>query len=608
MRVEMMDREILDSWKDISDYLGRDIKTCARWEKELGLPIHRIDQDSSRPNVFAYKSEIDEWLKDKTNLEEMRRKTFLKKRWAIIGSVSILALVVAVLVSLFIANGKYSSGYPENISIAVLPFEHSNFSEYEYYIPQGLSQEIFNILSRLDKLRVISAASCAGSANLTETLKDISQKYKVNHFLQIKLEKNDDELRSCVQLKRIKDEKIIWEFESEEKLENIFSLPEEICLKINEKLDINATTINAPAFKKGQTQDYLAFSKYLKGNHILSKANPENNNPWRFYNQGKYYQGMWTKESNTLAIHLFSQAIEIDENFTRAYIGLAQCYVNYINFNWDNNMKWLHKADELLEKAASINPECPEYYSTLIQVNLIKYLILNENTKNKACQLAQDAIRKYPSYPRLYAQAGYCHYLNFAESGNVSEFNKALEFNEEHHFLQPHGVNNIIYAELLMLNKDYDKALTICSEIQGGESSLMADFKRGEIYYHMGDLDASETVFQQLKSRNDFDFKIGALFYLAMIAAQKEEATEVARIFNKIKVISPKKFDNFEDKLKSASIYMGIGEKELGYKCLEDFFADEKIKKTRYIYHKYMDIDRNFNNCRDEQRFKNIIQ
>ena len=105
----MMDREILDSWKDISDYLGRDIKTCARWEKELGLPIHRIDQDSSRSNVFAYKSEIDEWLKTKTNLEEMRRKTLLKKRWVIIGSVSVLALVAAVLVSLFFAKEKFSS-------------------------------------------------------------------------------------------------------------------------------------------------------------------------------------------------------------------------------------------------------------------------------------------------------------------------------------------------------------------------------------------------------------------------------------------------------------------------------------------------------------------
>ena len=211
-----MDKEILDSWKGISEYLGRDIKTCARWKKELSLPIHRIDQDSSRSKVFAYKAEIDEWLKGKTNLEEIQKRTFLKKRWAVISFVSILVLLVAVSVSIFVANGKFSSDDPKYLSIAVLPFEHSNFSEYEQYIPEGLRHEITSYLSRLNNLRVIPAASCTGSNNLSETLKNISKKYKVNHFMKTKLEKNDNELRICVQLKRIKDEKIIWEFESEE--------------------------------------------------------------------------------------------------------------------------------------------------------------------------------------------------------------------------------------------------------------------------------------------------------------------------------------------------------------------------------------------------------
>jgi hypothetical protein len=29
----MKDDQILDSWKEISDYLGRSRKTCLRWEK-----------------------------------------------------------------------------------------------------------------------------------------------------------------------------------------------------------------------------------------------------------------------------------------------------------------------------------------------------------------------------------------------------------------------------------------------------------------------------------------------------------------------------------------------------------------------------------------------
>jgi hypothetical protein len=61
--VEFLDR--LDSWKEISIYVRRNVRTCITWEKKLGLPVYRIDKNSSRSRVFSYKSEIDEWFKQK---------------------------------------------------------------------------------------------------------------------------------------------------------------------------------------------------------------------------------------------------------------------------------------------------------------------------------------------------------------------------------------------------------------------------------------------------------------------------------------------------------------------------------------------------------------
>jgi hypothetical protein len=58
-------RDRLDSWKEIAAYIGRDIRTAMRWEKERGLPIHRVPGDGARQPVFAYKSELDEWLEQK---------------------------------------------------------------------------------------------------------------------------------------------------------------------------------------------------------------------------------------------------------------------------------------------------------------------------------------------------------------------------------------------------------------------------------------------------------------------------------------------------------------------------------------------------------------
>src|SRR5215469_12290929 len=58
-------RARLDSWKEIAAYIGRDIRTAMRWEKERGLPVHRVPGDGARQPVFAYKDELDEWLEQK---------------------------------------------------------------------------------------------------------------------------------------------------------------------------------------------------------------------------------------------------------------------------------------------------------------------------------------------------------------------------------------------------------------------------------------------------------------------------------------------------------------------------------------------------------------
>lgn len=51
----------LNSWKQIADYLGRDVRTTMRWERERGLPVHRVPGGRSR-TVFAYATELDRWL------------------------------------------------------------------------------------------------------------------------------------------------------------------------------------------------------------------------------------------------------------------------------------------------------------------------------------------------------------------------------------------------------------------------------------------------------------------------------------------------------------------------------------------------------------------
>ena len=58
----MTDVRILNSWKEISSYVGRGVRTVQRWEELYGLPVHRA-AGRDRSAVYALSDEIDAWLR-----------------------------------------------------------------------------------------------------------------------------------------------------------------------------------------------------------------------------------------------------------------------------------------------------------------------------------------------------------------------------------------------------------------------------------------------------------------------------------------------------------------------------------------------------------------
>lgn len=95
-----MDKKRLDGWKEISNYLGRDVRTCQRWEGELELPVYRVKQDSIRSKVFSYTTEIDEWFSLTLKNHNDVRKWNGTKKW--------LVPVLLILFIVFVFFGFFS--------------------------------------------------------------------------------------------------------------------------------------------------------------------------------------------------------------------------------------------------------------------------------------------------------------------------------------------------------------------------------------------------------------------------------------------------------------------------------------------------------------------
>jgi tetratricopeptide (TPR) repeat protein len=440
----------------------------------------------------------------------------------------------------------------------------------------------------------------------TQDAEMFGQKFRPDYLVMGEIGQEKDKIYLSISLIRVEDNKNLWNASYESDQDDILNISQSISHQIHEQLNVKVDEALFDQQNRGKASDFLAFDTVLKGNFVLNRIAEQDDGPWKLYHQGHYYLGKFTQEDNEVAISFFNQAIEIDSNYALAYIGLAQCYTNYVNFWWDSGIEWLNTAEAMLEKAQEISPSLPEYYTTLIKIYLLREDFFNESMSEVVFELAKESIAKYPNQPQLNSVTGYCYLKKFGESGDQKDFEKALEYNERSFLLNPSSLNNIKFAELLMLKRKFYEAMEICYLIERADPSLFSKFMLGEIYYYMGDLEKSEEIFQQFDV--PLNFKIHSLYYLAMIEAQRGESEEVEKIIREIEFIKPEDYRDLQVQLEMASIFFGIGDEESGYRYLESLFKDGRTKNDKFLNTKYLEIDKNFDNYRNEEKFQNILQ
>ncbi len=104
---------LLRSWKDISAYLGCDMRTCYRWEKNHGMPVHRAEGGEMKSPVFAYKDELDHWFQHTfKNSHPEQGKGRRYRVWAVSA-----AAVLILAAALFLIHWRVVRHQPAGFSI-----------------------------------------------------------------------------------------------------------------------------------------------------------------------------------------------------------------------------------------------------------------------------------------------------------------------------------------------------------------------------------------------------------------------------------------------------------------------------------------------------------
>ena len=345
----MEKRRVLESWKEISDYLNRSIKTCQRWEVELGLSIHRLDGTPSA-RVFAYADELDRWMAEKLNSAEAKaRESALirhkKKKWVFItASVITIFAVAALLIWRFFFQQPVSfplSSYP---SVAFLPFENVTGDEiletWRTALPQLFSIDLLQSqivavqfpppYHVLKKFKLLEAQRFSA-----EDLKTIAKNILGDHIATGSLIRSGKDIIINLFLHDKKTGELIQSFRTIRQGEKgIFSAVDELSKKLKLALNIPPRLVSRDVDEevgKIVTDSPEALRLYCQGNRLV----------W----EGEFKE----------AIPLFKKATEIDPEFSEAFYQLYQAnryLYDCCEYAWarDDAIRYGKKAFELSDR------------------------------------------------------------------------------------------------------------------------------------------------------------------------------------------------------------------------------------------------------------------
>jgi adenylate cyclase len=237
---------------------------------------------------------------------------------------------------------KQDSAAKSHGSIAVLAFADLSASKDQEYFCDGISEEIINNLTRLKGLRIASRTSSFAFKGKSEDVRTIGRKLGVHTILEGSVRKSGNQLRITVQLINVEDGCQLLSERYDRELKDVFAIQDEIARSIVSTLKITLSPKDSVALRKAPTSDLEAYDYYLRGRQF-------------------FYQ--YTRKGIEYALKMFSQAIELDPDFARAYAGIADC-CSFLFMYAGSNVKHREQADAASRKAQDLDPEAAEAHAS----------------------------------------------------------------------------------------------------------------------------------------------------------------------------------------------------------------------------------------------------
>lgn len=317
-------------------------------------------------------------------------------------------------------------------SIAVLPPKPLSGEAENASLSLGVADALITRLGGLRKIVVRPTSAIVRYVDSNQDAVSAGRTLGVDAVLDGTLQRDNGRLRVTLRLISVANGAQLWTANFDEATSDIFKLQDSISRQVGETLFTNLSQDEKAFLTKQQTTNSEAYALYLKGNYFWKRRGME---------VGKSFE-------------YFRKAIELDPNFTEAYVELAAGYsVSFLPSP---------EAEALIEKALQLDNSSAEAHATFGFIRMFHHFdwVTAERELDRAIELNPNSITAHHWKGVYWSLRGR---LDEAKA----EMHRALD-------LDPQSL--IVTSDIGQLHyfaHEYDQAIEYCNRALAIDSSFL---------------------------------------------------------------------------------------------------------------------------------------
>jgi serine/threonine-protein kinase len=244
-------------------------------------------------------------------------------------------------------RGSRDSGEAsQDQSIAVLPFANMSSAAEDEYFADGITDEIINVLSQLNDLRVAARTSCFAFKGKNEDLRVVADRLGVRTVLEGSVRKSGARLRITAQLVNASDGCHLWSQRFDREMTDVFALQDDIAQAIGARLELSLGRASGARETRAGPRNVEAYELLLRGRGLLAQRGP----------------------SIIPAAECFERAVALDPDLAEAHALLGDAMRLFAIYGMAPTADVIPRARSAAERALSLDPQQIEALATLSNI------------------------------------------------------------------------------------------------------------------------------------------------------------------------------------------------------------------------------------------------